>query len=106
MYSYEQIICAMLANYKNTIALGEINKVIMAFKERRPDFGIIIQNITYIKKYIEFNKHFITLKGNLEETVNYDGVIMSLREYFNMIAGEELVSFIEEYSNGHTAKRN
>ena len=106
MYSYEQFICAILANYKRTIPLGEINKVILAYKENRPNFGLIAQRILYIGPYIGYSKNSVWLNSDLEDNVNYNGQNMSIRDFFNMIAGEELVSFIKEYIIEENIKHN
>ena len=106
MYSYEQFICAMLANYKKSISFAEINRLIMAFKEGREDFGLIAQNILYIGGYIGYSKQAIWLEHDLEENINYYGRIISLAEYFNMIAGEELVIFVKEYAKDSYSKQN
>lgn len=106
MYSYEQFICAMLVNYKRSISLGEINKLIMAFKDGKEDFGLIAQGILYIGAYIGYSKQAIWLNSDLEENINYYGRIISLEEYLNMIAGEELVKFVKEYARESYSKHN
>ena len=106
MYSYEQFICALLVNYKNRILLGDINKVIMAFKEGRDDFGLIAQGILFIGNYIGYSKQAIWLNCDLEDNINYNGRNISLAEYFNMIAGEELVNFVKEYAKEGYTKQN
>ena len=92
--SYEQFICAILANYKQTISFHEIIEIINSYRKKYP-YDIVAQDtIRYINAIIEHDKEHIWLKREYNLDNKYGYYDITLKDDLNCIGGTKIVDFI------------
>lgn len=94
--SYEMIISALLANYKRTILVKEVLSFTNEYLSSRSNTKLAMDGFPNIGKYIGHYDEYIWLQGHLEDIVEDN---MTLKEYLNNIAGQELKNATECLGN-------
>ena len=96
-FSYEEFICAILANYRRTITYSEIFALMLKYMQLNENAVFSYTNTGLLDQYTASNKDWIWLSFDVDLDTNVDvnGDVMTLKDYFNMIAGPKLNAFMQ-----------
>ena len=96
-YSLEQLVCAGLACFSPVLLEEDIVHFQLELKKYMPEMCMSSDIIRCTKEYINYTPGFFTLNENFSlDTVGvYEGENITLKDYLKIVAGPELVAFMQ-----------